>query len=273
VAAFGIDADRGGATGPTASGAGASAAAGAGADYSDNRVVEVDAAGRVVFAIDEVFGIWDVEPVGDDQLLLTEFSLSRVSRVDRKGKVLWVYEDLKNPYDADLLQNGNVLIADSFAERVIEVDPRTNRIVWSLRAVTERGDGAPRTTDIRPFDVERLANGNTLIADATGDRVVEVDTTGTIVWQAKGCPNIHDADRLPNGNTLVTLRNAGRVLELDAAGKTVWSLTGLSSPSDADRLPNGNTLVAENAMAREFDAAGKEVWRKGMTWCVEVHRR
>ena len=56
------------------------------------------------------------------------------------------------------------------------------------------------------------------------------------------------------------------------AGKTVFVLKDLSSPSDADRLPNGNTLVAENGFVREFDRHGKEVWRKAVTWAVEVNR-
>jgi glucose/arabinose dehydrogenase len=104
------------------------------------------------------------------------------------------------------------------------------------------------------------------------DRVLEVVPKGEVVWESKGLPNAHDADRLPNGNTLVTLRNKGAVLEIDRDGKVVFELQGLSSPSDADRLPNGNTLVAENTRVREFDRRGNEIWKKEMTWAVEVNR-
>jgi hypothetical protein len=229
------------------------------ADYSDNRIMEVDDQGRVVFMLEEVFGAWDAECLDNGNLLITEFSISRVQEVDRKGKAVWVFEDLKNPYDADRLPNGNTLIADTFGSRVIEVDAK-GEIVWSY------------AKEIRPFDCERLANGNTLIADIIKDRVIEVASDGQIVWEAKSLPNVHDADRLPNGNTLVTLRNKGVVLEIDREGKTVWELTGLSSPCDADRLPNGHTLVAENTRVREFDRRGTETWRKEMTWAVEVNR-
>ena len=41
---------------------------------------------------------------------------------------------------------------------------------------------------------------------------------------------------------------------------------------NAQRLPNGNTLVAENTRVREFDRRGNEVWKKEMTWAVEVNR-
>ncbi len=229
------------------------------ADYSENKIVEVDDQGRVAFAIEEVYGAWDAECLDSGNLLITEFSVSRVREVDRKGKDVWVFEDLKNPYDADRLPNGNTLIADTFGGRVIEVDP-AGKVVWSTAG------------ELRPFDADRLPNGNTLVADVLKDRVVEVDPGGEIVWQVRGMPHVHDADRLPNGNTLITLRNKGQVIEVDRDGKVVWELTGLSSPSDADRLPNGNTLVAENTRVREFDRRGNEIWKKDMTWAVEVNR-
>jgi len=229
------------------------------ADYSDNRIVEVDDQGRTVFVLDEIFGAWDAECLDNDNLLITEFSVSRVQEVNRKGETVWQFEDLKNPYDADRLPNGNTLIADTFASRVIEID-KEGKIVWSY------------STDIRPFDVDRLPNGNTLIADVLKDRVLEVSPEGEVVWEGKGLPNAHDADRLPNGNTLVTLRNKGAVMEIDRDGKIVFELSNLSSPSDADRLPNGNTIVAENTRVREFDRHGNEIWRKEMTWAVEVNR-
>lgn len=229
------------------------------ADYSENCVLEVDDQGRVLWKIEDVFGVWDAECLDNGNVLITEFPVSRVQEVDRQGNQVWAFEDLKNPYDADRLPNGNTLIADTFGGRVIEVD-RAGRIVWLY------------DKNIRPFDCDRLASGNTLIADVLRDRVLEVDPAGEIVWEATGLPNAHDADRLPNGNTLVTLRTRGSVVEIDRDGKVVWELNGLSSPSDADRLPNGNTIVAENTRVREFDRRGNEVWHWATTWAVEVNR-
>jgi hypothetical protein len=54
------------------------------ADYSDNLVTAVDADGKVIEQYDEVYGAWDVEPIGDDRLLVTEFAVSRVREIDRK---------------------------------------------------------------------------------------------------------------------------------------------------------------------------------------------
>jgi hypothetical protein len=231
------------------------------ADYSDNKILEVDDQGRVTFEMEDIFGAADIECLDNNNLLITEFSVSRITEVNRKGETVWVYDDkkLKNPFDADRLPNGNTLIADAYGARVIEVTPE-KQIVWTY------------DKDVRPFDVDRLQNGNTLICDVLRDRVIEVSPQGEVVWEAKGMNSAHDADRLPNGNTLVTLRSKGSVLELDRDGKVVWELSGLVSPSDADRLPNGNTVVAEKDFVREFDRRKNIVWKKEVNWAIEANR-
>jgi hypothetical protein len=59
------------------------------------------------------------------------------------------------------------------------------------------------------------------------------------------------AIRLENGNTVATLTNGNRVIELDAKGKIVWMLANsdfeedpLADPCGAQRLPNRNTVIA-----------------------------
>lgn len=231
------------------------------ADYSDNKILEVDDQGRVTFELEDIFGAADIECLDNNNLLVTEFSVSRISEINRKGETVWVFEDpkLKNPYDADRLPNGNTLIADCYGARVIEVSP-DKKIVWTY------------DKDVRPFDCDRLPNGNTLICDVLRDRVIEVTKEGEIVWEIKGMNSVHDADRLPNGNTLVTLRSKGSVIEIDRDGKVVWELTGLVSPSDADRLPNGNTVVSEKDLVREFDRRKNVTWSKEVNWALESNR-
>src|SRR5690606_7239615 len=51
------------------------------ADYSDNRIIEVDDQGREVFKLEEVYGAWDVECLDSGNLLVTEFALNRVVEV------------------------------------------------------------------------------------------------------------------------------------------------------------------------------------------------
>ncbi|MCA8943041.1 MAG: PQQ-binding-like beta-propeller repeat protein [Planctomycetes bacterium] len=230
------------------------------ADYSENAVFELDDQQRVVFRLDDMYGVWDAECLDNGNLLVVEFALGRVVEMTRDRKEVWSFEKLKNPYDADRLPNGNTLIADTYGNRVIEVD-RSGQIVWTF------DDG------VKPLDVERLPNGNTLIADGKRDRVIEVDRAGEIVWSQEDLEGVWDADRLPNGNTLITQRRSShRVFEVDREGKIVFEITGLSNPSDADRLPNGNTVVAEDGKVREFDRFGNVVWEYPVAWAVEVNR-
>jgi hypothetical protein len=228
------------------------------ADYSENRIVQIDLKGEQVSSIEEIFGVWDVELLDNGNYLITEFSVNRISEVTPDNKTVWSFTDLKNPYDADRLPNGNTLIADTFGRRVIEVD-KAGKIVWKY------------DNNIHPYDADRLPNGNTLISDNQNSRVFEVDRDGETVWEANNLRNVHDADRLPNGNTLVTIRVLNQVREIDRTGKTVFTLPGLNSPSDADRLPDGRTITAENGLVRIFNPRGKEVWRKRITWAVEIN--
>jgi hypothetical protein len=96
-------------------------------------------------------------------------------------------------------------------------------------------------------------------------RVVEVNGSGHIVWEARTGGNAPwHAVRLENGNTLVTLSQARKVIEFDPTGKSiVWSTeVPLIHPLAAQRLPGGTTLVADQTGLREIDASGKEiVWQ------------
>ena len=116
--------------------------------------------------------------------------------------------------------------------------------------------------------------------------VVEVDSTGKVVWQwdgleeydikpfsevfSEGWIHANSVTRLKNGNTLISLRNFDMLIEVDKAGKTVWSQKflcparrtwrqrGVDSLYDGDHLrgcnlhepeiqPNGNILVASHS--------------------------
>jgi PQQ-like domain len=150
----------------------------------------------------------------------------------------------------------HVLITDQGNARVIEVVRATNETIWQFpppNATSEQ-------TLAGPNSAERLANGDTLIADETGNRVVEVATDGSIVWQY---PVVVDtasldgpafASRLPSGNTLITDSNNNRVLEINSANPpiVVWTYEtatrttqGMMMPSSAVRLADGHTLVTE----------------------------
>jgi Arylsulfotransferase (ASST) len=89
-------------------------------------------------------------------------------------------------HDPDILRDGKVLLFDNYGHfekpegrsRVIEFDPATMEIVWQYAGTTEQ----PLDSAIRASQ-QRLANGNTLITESSGGRILEVTRQGEIAWQ------------------------------------------------------------------------------------------
>lgn len=88
-------------------------------------------------------------------------------------------------HDADVLPNGNILLFDNRGNRqeggrsrVIEIDPGHGGIVWSYRGSREHElDSAIRSSqEVQP-------NGNILITESDGGRLLEVTRGGDIVWE------------------------------------------------------------------------------------------
>ncbi len=115
-----------------------------------------------------------------------------------------------------------------------------------------------------PRSVQRLSNGNTLLADRVNCLVGEFRPNGTLAWSYTKAddPKLvwpFAAQRLANGNTLITDRRGTRVFEVTPAKHLVWQYgstaewgTGvdrLADPFSATRLPNGNTLICDNKEA------------------------
>ena len=88
-------------------------------------------------------------------------------------------------HDPDLLPNGHILLFDNFGHygpggtsRVIEFDPKTQAITWQYS-----GDARhPLASGVRSAQ-QRLPNGNTLITESEGGRLLEVTPAGGIVWE------------------------------------------------------------------------------------------
>lgn len=104
-----------------------------------------------------------------------------------------------------------------------------------------------------PNDAERLDNGNTLISEYASFQVIEIDSAGNIVWQQTGIDGPQDVERLDNGNTLITEASGFRVIEIDNFGNIIWQFSGLNWPTDAERLDNGHTLIAESQGQRVIE--------------------
>ena len=212
-----------------------------------NQVIEVDSAGSIVWEVNETsLGLdncdWpDAHRLPNGNTLICagggNARLTGVYEVDNAGTIVWYANGDTTPelyYSisvgrASRLSNGNTLIACDMTETVMEVDIDKN-CVWFVNATTTPGWLR------RPFDAERLPNGNTLICDTDewNDvyRVIEVDSAGNVVWEVNstttpGLCNPMDADRLPDGNTLIVDYNnwnEPRIIEVDRDGNILWEL-------------------------------------------------
>jgi hypothetical protein len=106
-----------------------------------------------------------------------------------RNEVVWAWgeAELSGPHDAHMLDNGHILVFDNGlgrgASRAVEVDPLTSRIVWEYKATP------PDTfyTESKG-SVQRLPNGNTLLAESDRGRALEITSTGEAVWKFV-CPH------------------------------------------------------------------------------------
>ncbi|MEN3952736.1 arylsulfotransferase family protein [Iodidimonas sp. SYSU 1G8] len=122
------------------------------------------------------------------QALLSFPDLGVLAVIDpASGQITWAARGAWNgQYDASIVADGHILIFDNRGEagdgkasRVLEIDPVTMTTVWSY---TARPGQTPFASATRG-SAERLPGGNTLITEADGGRLFEVDRSGTVVWE------------------------------------------------------------------------------------------
>lgn len=101
---------------------------------------------------------------------------------ERKMVWHWGRGEISGSHDATVLANGNILIFDNGLgrgwSRAVEVDPLTNEIVWEYRA-----DPPEDFFTESRGSAQRLANGNTLLAESDRGHAIEVTPDGEIVWE------------------------------------------------------------------------------------------
>ncbi len=124
------------------------------------------------------------------------------------------------------------------------------------------------------YACQRLANGNTFVAECEAGRLLEVTPAGTVAKEVRllaegqdgGHAFMRNARVLPNGNYLVAHYGLGVVHEYDPAGALVREIPASGGPHSVVRLPDGNTLIAiadgdRNPRVIEVDPAGRIVWQ------------
>jgi hypothetical protein len=136
-----------------------------------------------------------------------------------------------------------VLVADSLNDRVVEYeyDGSEWERVWSVTGFDE------------PRDADRLPNGNTLITDRMGHRVVEVTPTGEIVWEVYTPYEPYDAERGAPSSNGPTMREHGIEGRYVATGAAEFAEEDVEACSDAlfSFAPSKLDVVAADAVDRD----------------------
>ena len=196
----------------------------------------------------------DPQPAAKWTTWIADYSENLIVEVAADGTKLRSLDEVFGAWDVELAGAGLLLVTEFSVSRVRLLDFQ-GREAWYYEDLKN------------PYDADRLPNGNILIADTFGSRILEVtpegEKGGKVVWSYGKDIRPFDADRLPSGTTLIADVLKDRVIEVDAKGEIVWSVGNLPNIHDADRLPNGNTLVTlRNAgTVRELDRDGKVVWK------------
>jgi len=180
-----------------------------------------------------------------------------------EGEVVWkMDEGVETVHDSWMLENGNILFADGVSVSEVTKD---KEVVFRYEPQPAAGGGA--------YGCQRLANGNTMIAANSSNRILEVDPDGEIVFEMElqyldkigSHNNLRIARKRENGNYLVSHKKHGAVVEYRPDGTIVREFTDHENGNDVafygTELPSGNIICAFVNSIVEFNDDGEEVWR------------
>ncbi len=216
------------------------------ADRGNNRLIEVDAAKRIV---------WEFPRPGDL----------------RPGQVFL------GPDDAFFTPDGRAIITNQEeAQTLGRIDYHAHRLTWQYGHVYLRGSAPGYLNE--PDDAYQLPNGLVTVADIRNCRIVFISPRTDRVVRQYGRTGIcvHDPPRtfaspngdtpLPDGGMLVTEIPGSHVVRLSAGGSVIFDLTvpWVSYPSDAQWLADGSILLCDYSLPGgivRVSAQGRLLWR------------
>jgi len=148
----------------------------------NRRVIDVFHANRIV-ALDDRFS--DLVPAfKEGNFLLSLRNLNTLVVLDMEAeRIVWSMSGMwLQQHCPSLMEDGDILLFDNQgnygSSRILEVDPTTQEVEWSYS-----GEGEDDFYSEKYGTVQRLPNGNSLIAESHFGRAMEVTPEGDIVWE------------------------------------------------------------------------------------------
>jgi HEAT repeat protein len=181
---------------------------------------------------------------------------NEVVSLDAANKVRWKFNGVEMPLDIEALPGDRVLLAEYKGNRVTERNSK-GEVVWEKKIVA-------------PLVAQRLPNGNTFIATATG--LIEVDRAGKEVSNIPPPVGqaVMRARKLPSGELLLICQlGTVRCFRLDRFGKELRSF-GVEVATSGGRLDvtaRGELLIPEltNDRVLVLDRDGKMIRQVGVS--------
>ena len=185
--------------------------------------------------------IGTVQRLEDGRTLITELGPKpRLMEVDAAGRILLEFPLQPETDNAHMqtrmarkLKGGNYLVPHLLAFKVKEYTAK-GEVVQEFPTDMEELGG--RKAENWPFTAIRLENGHTLVNLTHGNKTVELDAKGKVVWKISNedFPEKPFADpcggqRLPNGNTVIASYAANgpiKIFEVTPEKKIVWKYEG-----------------------------------------------
>ncbi len=205
-----------------------------------NRVEEVTREKQVVFAYQltqENKEIGTAQRLYDGNTLITELGKRpRLLVVNAKSGtelVVPLEPETDNAHMqtrmARQLKNGNFLVPHLLAFAIKEYTPQ-GKVVRTFKTDFEQLGGRP--AENWPFTAIRLDNGNTVASLTHGNKVIELDPDGNVVWSVTNdevsglFKDPCGSQRLANGNTVIgshAAKTGVSMVEVNREKKIVWT--------------------------------------------------
>ena len=186
--------------------------------------------------------IGTVERLDNGRTLITELGPKpRLLEVKNDGKIAVEFALQPETDNAHMqtrmarkLASGTYLVPHLLAFKVKEYSAK-GEVLKEFKTDAEELGG--RKAENWPFTAIRLANGNSLVNLTHGNKTVELDPEGKVVWlisnddfpNEKPFADPCGGQRLPNGNTVIAsyaARGDIKVFEVTREKKIVWKYTG-----------------------------------------------
>lgn len=145
----------------------------------------------------------DVEVLDDGRIMVSLRNQDQVVFLDREtGRIDDWTLGSEDDYEVQYEQHNPDYIPEERGGPAVVVADSENGRVQEFQRVDGGWERSWQWADDRiqwPRDADRLPNGNTLIADTHGKRVIEVDANGDIVWEVP-VSHPYDVERLGTGD-------------------------------------------------------------------------